>query len=64
MEGRSRTPDDARWTWAEAGTGALCAQAQADGVPCFEIGRACDTCEQAVRPRGTGRPPDGTTTQD
>jgi len=29
------------------GTGALCDQAQADGVPCFEIGRECETCEHA-----------------
>jgi len=29
------------------GTGALCDQAQADGVPCFEIGKECETCEHA-----------------
>lgn len=29
------------------GTGALCAEAQADGVPCFELGRECATCERA-----------------
>jgi hypothetical protein len=29
------------------GSGALCDQAQADGVPCFEIGKECETCEHA-----------------
>ena len=33
--------------WAP-GTGALCAEAQADGVPCTEVGRACETCERAL----------------
>lgn len=28
------------------GTG-LCAQAQADGVPCNEAGRSCDICSRA-----------------
>lgn len=27
--------------------GPLCAEAQADGVPCFELGRDCETCEKA-----------------
>jgi len=27
--------------------GPLCADAQADGVPCFELGRECETCEKA-----------------
>jgi hypothetical protein len=27
---------------------ALCAEAQADGVPCPEIGKSCDTCEHAL----------------
>ena len=31
----------------EAGTGALCPEAQADGVPCMEIGRDCEICEKA-----------------
>ena len=26
-----------------------CAEAQADGVPCPTLGRACETCERAVR---------------
>jgi hypothetical protein len=29
------------------GTGALCPEAQADGVPCFELGRDCEVCEHA-----------------
>jgi len=29
------------------GTG-LCAEAQADGVPCSDVGRSCDVCERAV----------------
>lgn len=28
---------------------ALCGEAQADGVPCVELGRECETCEHAVR---------------
>lgn len=30
------------------GTGALCSEAQADGVPCFEIGKDCTICERAT----------------
>ena len=30
------------------GTGALCPEAQADGVPCFEMGRDCEVCEKAT----------------
>jgi hypothetical protein len=30
------------------GTGALCAEAQADGVPCHELGRDCEVCGRAV----------------
>ncbi len=26
----------------------LCAEAQADGVPCFEAGRLCEVCERAL----------------
>lgn len=33
----------------EAALGVLCAEAQADGVPCFELGRDCETCERAYR---------------
>ena len=25
----------------------LCEEAQADGVPCWELGRQCETCERA-----------------
>jgi len=28
--------------------GPMCADAQADGVPCYELGRDCETCERAV----------------
>jgi len=34
---------------AEMSPGPLCAEAQADGVPCTELGRDCETCERAVR---------------
>lgn len=29
------------------GTG-LCPEAQADGVPCYELGRDCEVCERAT----------------
>ena len=29
--------------------GVLCAEAQADGVPCFELGRDCSECEMALK---------------
>lgn len=32
------------------GTGALCAEAQADGVPCHELGRDCEVCGRALAP--------------
>jgi hypothetical protein len=32
----------------EEGLGVLCAEAQADGVPCHELGRDCDVCEMAA----------------
>lgn len=35
------------------GTGALCPEAQADGVPCTEVGRDCAICERAT---GRGGP--------
>jgi hypothetical protein len=28
--------------------GALCEEAQADGVPCPDMGRDCETCERAL----------------
>jgi hypothetical protein len=36
----------------------LCAEAQADGVPCYELGRYCETCERArpaAKPRPSGK---------
>ncbi len=30
------------------GLGVLCPEGQADGVPCDELGRECETCEKAV----------------
>jgi hypothetical protein len=38
-----------RGTRPEIALGVLCAEAQADGVPCFELGRDCETCELAYR---------------
>jgi hypothetical protein len=32
----------------DVGSGALCPEAQADGVPCTELGRDCETCEKAM----------------
>ena len=39
-----------------SGSGTLCAEAQADGVPCGEAGRPSEQCERAVaeRPREEG----------
>ncbi len=37
----------------------LCEEAQADGVPCYEVGRECDTCGRARpedAPAATPRP--------
>jgi hypothetical protein len=28
------------------GTGAMCPEAQADGVPCEELGRECEECDR------------------
>lgn len=37
-------------SWRErSGLGVPCAQAQADGVPCFELGRECAECEEAFQ---------------
>ena len=38
-----------RGTHSEIALGVLCAEAQADGVPCWELGRDCETCERAFR---------------
>ncbi|MDT8437119.1 MAG: hypothetical protein RRA92_10250 [Gemmatimonadota bacterium] len=49
----SELPVDARKQAQRVGSvperalGVLCAEAQADGVPCFELGRDCETCERA-----------------
>jgi hypothetical protein len=32
---------------APAGGTGLCPEAQADGVPCTELGRDCEVCERA-----------------
>jgi hypothetical protein len=32
--------------WDQSG---LCPQAQADGVPCTEVGRKCEICEEAAQ---------------
>ncbi len=37
----------------KSGPGGLCAEAQADGVPCTELGRDCETCRRAVHDAGT-----------
>ncbi len=34
---------------APAGGAGLCPEAQADGVPCTELGRDCEICERAVK---------------
>jgi hypothetical protein len=37
-------------SWAEEkGLGVPCGQAQADGVPCFELDRDCATCDEAYQ---------------
>lgn len=51
MVGKREAPKARR---RDLGTGALCPEAQADGVPCTELGRDCEICERAV---GTGREP-------
>ena len=48
---RDRDPTatvDAQGIWCQAG---LCAEAQADGVPCEEPGRRCEACERATPER-------------
>jgi len=36
-----------------------CEQAQADGVPCTEVGRDCEICERAYPRDPRDRPPPG-----
>ena len=38
--------------------GPLCAEAQADGVPCYELGRDCETCERAFTSWADAKPED------
>ena len=40
-------PEGVRLETEWTGTG-MCAQAQADGVPCFKAGRSCDICGKAA----------------
>ena len=35
-------------TVPESGLGVLCADAQADGVPCTDQGKECEHCERAL----------------
>jgi hypothetical protein len=42
-EAGARHPADPGWS----GTG-LCPEAQADGIPCHEVGRDCETCGRAA----------------
>ncbi len=44
-EKKTRRKDD---VGLESGPGALCSEAQADGVPCTELGRDCEVCERAA----------------
>jgi len=34
----------------------MCPEAQADGVPCPELGRSCEVCERALRRAGGADP--------
>lgn len=42
----SNDPHEPRWD-----PELLCNEAQADGVPCTEVGRACAECERAIAAR-------------
>jgi hypothetical protein len=44
---KSKTDCDPKPAPLVPGTGALCAEAQADGVPCYELGRDCQVCGKA-----------------
>ena len=39
-----------------SGLGTLCAEAQADGVPCSFLGKDCDVCEKKIE-RQKEKPP-------
>ena len=43
-EGEAPGDEEKGWEWS--GTG-LCERAQADGVPCYVVGRSCDLCGEA-----------------
>lgn len=45
MTGKQLEPLSA---WTTHGV-ALCPEAQADGVPCTELGKDCETCAHAIR---------------
>ena len=41
----------------EEALGVLCAEAQADGVPCYEVGKPCAVCERGAELLRSLRPP-------
>lgn len=45
---------NAEYEEAPAGGTGLCPEAQADGVPCTELGRECEICEKAYATTKTG----------
>lgn len=51
----TRDPGDRR---VDPGLGVLCPEAQADGVPCSEMGRECDICPMAAPNRNVPDPTD------
>jgi hypothetical protein len=46
-----REPDIARAGLPDWGGTGLCAEAQADGIPCPALGRSCDTCGRITASR-------------
>jgi len=49
------TSKEGQDTIPESGLGVLCADAQADGVPCPDQGKECEQCERAVTRRHQDR---------
>jgi hypothetical protein len=47
LPSRNRTGAGRKARRMQTVQGPLCAEAQADGVPCYELGRDCETCERA-----------------
>lgn len=43
---------------------ACCPEAQADGVPCTELGRNCESCERAVKAAAAQGPSPDTQERD